>query len=525
MLSANNPDRNQSLWILLPDGAVKKLFPLAVHESQGLIDSPAGQMDKGAVTEPNVSEDGRRLYFSFFHDTTYTHASGSQLGQIQYKGADLYALDLGPLLDDFTTDPSTLTTTRLTTREYAGNGQQTTASKLEHALNPTSPTITATSSALSTCTPWRCGRAPASSWSTSATSADSRTPTSIWRPPTTTSTCTWWTSRKTARSTRDLSFSTTRRPRRSHRRRCVAASPSRTRRPLRRPRMWHMQGIDSEGRWFPILGYGIHPELFHLGSFCVDTKSGPDSKDLLVATRYYNANNEGFGSLWTQDLSVIGQNTYDVQTSWAKIPRVVGSTYLTLGAQSNDDPSAKQGGVYIGKFTTPRCGRPDDLFFAYTQTSANGRLNDPEGNRTHLPRSHRLPPQPVAVPPAGSGQRRNRAGPANRHRRRLPALQPALAGARSPVAGAHRRSGAEHRGRHRRLAEHSRAMDAGGAARHVCALQHRPQALRLLAGIRSQPRAAVQSEPGVHEHQSGERPPDQQPGRPDLHSGPTGLLR
>ena len=35
VLSANNPDRDNHLWILLPSGQVKKLFPLNAHQQVG----------------------------------------------------------------------------------------------------------------------------------------------------------------------------------------------------------------------------------------------------------------------------------------------------------------------------------------------------------------------------------------------------------------------------------------------------------------------------------------------------------
>jgi len=46
----------------------------------------------------------------------------------------------------------------------------------------------------------------------------------------------------------------------------------------------------------------------------------------------------------------------------------------------NDFPSGtNSAGQFYGKMTSPRCGRPDELFFAYTPTSANGRLCSLDG--------------------------------------------------------------------------------------------------------------------------------------------------
>ena len=73
VLSAINPDQGNHLWILLPNGAVPKPFPVSVHEqTPNLIHTPLGQPWKGAVVEPNISEDGRKLCFAYFHDTTFT---------------------------------------------------------------------------------------------------------------------------------------------------------------------------------------------------------------------------------------------------------------------------------------------------------------------------------------------------------------------------------------------------------------------------------------------------------------------
>ena len=302
--------------------------------------------------------------------------------RISYQGADLYVLDLAPLLADFSTDPSTLLTQRLTSRTYSGNGQQSNASKYEAALNPS---LTGTGT---------------NNWGTVFMHAiEMRTWTGLKLVYVSNE-------RRVANSNnpmgnanhnfnlhiadilpngsiandRQLQYYTT----------TSALSPS----PLRNglafsyqastdgPRMWHTQGMDSEGRWFPIAGFGIHPELIHLGTLCVKTK-GANPGDYFVGARYYNANNEGFGTLWSQDLSRLGVNAYDVTTQWATKPRVIGATKITQGATSSDYPSAKLNGVYIGKFTSPRCGGPDELYFAYSPTSANGRLNDPEGNRAH----------------------------------------------------------------------------------------------------------------------------------------------
>lgn len=383
VLSANNPDRDNHLWIVLPSGAVKKLFPLHEHQQNGLIDTPTGELDKGSVVEPNVSEDGTKIYFSYFHDTTFESSFSFSLNRLPLKGADLYVMDLTLLLANNNEDPANLSVQRLTVRGYDGQGKQTDADKYKDAMNQTLANDTAPND-----------------WGTVYMHAtEMRTATGLQLVYASDE-------RRVKNSNKEMAIGhanhnfnlhmadlasngTLQNSRQFHYYTTTSVlSPT----PLRNgvafsyqsstaaARNWHIQGSDSVGRWFPMIGYGTNPELFHLGSFCVKTK-GSNPGDYFVVTRYYNANNEGFGSLWAQDLSQLGLNTYDKNTSWGILPQQVGSFKITNGVNSNDYPSGKVGGEYIGKMTTPRCGHPDELYMAYSPTSANGRLNDPEGNK------------------------------------------------------------------------------------------------------------------------------------------------
>ena len=383
VLSANNPDQDNHLWIVLPSGQVKKLFPLPIHEQNGLIDTPLGQLEKGSVVEPNVSEDGTKIYFSYFHDTTFESSFSYSLHRLPLKGADLYVMDLSSLLANHNEDPANLPVQRLTVREYDAQGKQTDEDKYKDAMNQTLANTTAPND-------WGTVYMHAVEMRTAAglqlvyVSDERRVKNSNkamalghanhnfnlhiaeLHPD------------GSLHSRRQFHYYTT----------TSVLSPS----PLRNgiafsyqastaaARNWHMQGSDSAGRWYPLIGYGTNPELFHLGGLCIKTK-GSNPGDYFVVTRYYNANNEGFGSLWAQNLSQIGLNTYDKNTSWGILPQQVGSFKLTNGVNSNDYPSGKIGGQYIGKMTTPRCGRPDELYMAYSPTSANGRLLDSEGNK------------------------------------------------------------------------------------------------------------------------------------------------
>jgi hypothetical protein len=145
-------------------------------------------------------------------------------------------------------------------------------------------------------------------------------------------------------------------------------------------RHWEIQRSDSEGKWAPLIGYGMNPSALHLGTFCVKQR-GDEPGDYFVSARYYNQNNRGFGSLWRSDLSKTGINTYDNQSWLVRTPQQHGAEQMTLGIVNDDDPSPKIDGEYVGKASSPRCARPDELYFSYTFTSANGRIPDAEGNK------------------------------------------------------------------------------------------------------------------------------------------------
>ncbi|MGB0909067.1 MAG: hypothetical protein ACPGYT_01795 [Nitrospirales bacterium] len=307
VLSANNPDRDNHLWILLPSGEVKKLFPLNQHEQDGLIDTPIGQLDKGSVIEPNVSEDGTKIYFSYFHDTTFESSFSYSLHRLPLKGADLYMIDLTSLLANSKEDPANLPVTRLTSREYDAQGKQTDMDKYKDAMNQTLANDTGPND-----------------WGTVYMHAvEMRTATGLQLVYVSDERRAKNSNKEMAlghanhnfnlhiaditsdggiKNSRQFQYYTT----------TSVVSPS----PLRNglafsyqsstaaARNWHIQGSDSAGRWYPLIGYGTNPELFHLGGLCVKTK-GSNPGDYYVVTRYYNANNEGFGALWAQDLSQV----------------------------------------------------------------------------------------------------------------------------------------------------------------------------------------------------------------------------
>jgi len=376
VLSANDPSPGNELWILLPNGQSKKLFPLAAHTS--IIDTSPSPLTYGSVVEPNISEDGKTVYFSYFHDANLEVNCNEGGYCLSRKGADLYSIKLEPLLNNFNLDPATLAAQRLTTRQNDSSGYQQIANRDKKAMNQV----------------------------LSATTGPNQWGNVHMHPI----------EIRTVEGLKLLYVSDEKRMRSSNRKASIgdaahnfnlmiadlnsdgtisnsqqfqyytttsALSPS----PLRNgfafsyqastedPRNWQIQGLDSVGKWYPIIGYGSNPELIHLSSFCVKTK-GPAPGDYLVADRYYNQNNEGFGSLWAVDLSKAGQNTYGANyLYYAASPAQVGSYPLTSNAISTDIPSKYivAAGAYRGKFTTPRCGKADEIFFGYSPTTSNGK--------------------------------------------------------------------------------------------------------------------------------------------------------
>lgn len=379
VLSAPTPSGGNELWILLPNGVTKKLFPLPVHHATpGLIDTPSGRLTNASVVEPNMSEDGRAVYFTFFHDADDLR----QQSQVSARGADLYKVDLSALLDNTNADPAALPVKRLTFRTYQSNGTLSTAERFKDALNP------------------MLAASYVNDWGTIYMHAiEMRTATGLKlvyvsnerRVQNSNNPMTSYTNHNFNLHIADIAPDGS--LKNNHQAHYYTTTSALSPNPMRDGfafsyqastedgRHWQAQGITSSGQWYPILGYGINPGLIHLGSFCVSTKA-PNQGDYFVGARYYNQNNEGFGSLWTLDLSHVGLNEYDVPRGSAIVPRQVGSEQITLGVSNEDDPSPTINGEYLGKFTAPRCGRPNELFFAYTRTSANGRLHDAQNNKS-----------------------------------------------------------------------------------------------------------------------------------------------
>ncbi len=95
------PDPGADLRLLHPNCTEEVLFPLPKH--QGIVDAPIGN---GAVSDPNVSFDGRSVVFAYYHDESSINPQRDH----SYAGADIYRIDL-----------VTRAVTRLTHQEFTPN--------------------------------------------------------------------------------------------------------------------------------------------------------------------------------------------------------------------------------------------------------------------------------------------------------------------------------------------------------------------------------------------------------------------
>ncbi|MEM9379754.1 MAG: hypothetical protein AAGB93_07360 [Planctomycetota bacterium] len=393
VIASNNPapmGDDGGLYAVVPGGRVVKVFPLPAHEAiPNLIDTPVGQLGKGAVVEPHISEDGTSVYFAWFHDQTYKRNGGGWLSQeLSYKGSDLYRMDLDALIADPRVDPATLPIQRLTFKEYFGfhksNTQQTTASRLEYAVNTTHSghqsqnwgTCNMHMIEMRTSTGLKAvfvsDRARLSNSNSRADKpnhnfnlyiADILPDGSLGKAHqmqyyTTTSAL-------SPESLRDgFTFS-------------YQSSTDNFRR-------WDLQSVTSTGKWGPLLGYAQSSELYHFGTLITDHLPNGDLHDWFIGVKYYNLNNAGFGQLHLMDMDVAGINEFVYSpTSLGTTPEQI-TTLLTPGVTIRDLPSDQTTvngeQVYIGKLSTPRAGRMGGEFLAaYTPTSAHRWVADADG--------------------------------------------------------------------------------------------------------------------------------------------------
>ena len=370
VLEAGAPSRGQELWMLLPDGTTERLFPI-IGQHDTLVDYPLGPSDgriNGSVTEPSVSIDGRRIYFSYFHDalnfppfccgtTGHSNFDGWPLG------GDLYVIDLGPKIDDPAFPADQLSVSRLTlTNNWYDDAMNPTAS--EATEHDTGGVVYIGAIEVNT------------EFGLKLVFASNRKQLKNSNPGQTkknknfnlfTADILGSGSNLTLAGIKQYQYYTT----------TSALSPNRLRTGFafsyqattEESRQWQIQWLDGN-RWTPLYGYGIVAEVAHLGTLCVKTVDGAlPAGDYEVVTQYYNLNNNGFGFVAAQDLSQLGLNRYDhfSGAGVGYLPKQLGSYNLTPGVNKGDYPSP------VGKFTAPACGGPDELYLTYDPGIANHR--------------------------------------------------------------------------------------------------------------------------------------------------------
>lgn len=380
------PTAGHHLYYVTPGSTrVVKLFPLPSHSQiPGLIDTPAGQLERGALTEPAISEDGKRLYFGYFPDPG--DGKGSPAGSSVYmgsglyypkKGADLYYIDISQALNNPDTfNPANLPVVRLTKKTFNANGSQVQSERIKDAANPTEAAAGYDVATINMHpvemrgTDGQIKLVFVSNRRHLKNSNSSQGQLNYFNFNLYIADLDINAGRIS--NERQFQYYTT----------TSALSPI----PMKdgiafsyqanihEVRQWHQQALTSSGIWSPLLGYGRAASSFHLGTYCIKNK-GVAPGEYFISVGYYNANNQGFGSFHRLPLNVAGLNEM-VSTSWGDIPKQLGVANITLHVDdSNRDEWAQQdpNGNFYGKGTTPMCARPDELLMAWTYTNANDK--------------------------------------------------------------------------------------------------------------------------------------------------------
>ncbi len=374
VLQVGIPQGGQELWILLTNGKAKKLFPIqGVHE--GIVDeslSPINGRILGAVTEPSISIDGTRVYFTYFHNATdLPPGCCGSVGHSNFEGwplgGDLYMIDLSDLLANVNFNPANLPPARLT--------ETAAANQLDHAMDQSLAQIT--------------GPFPAGVVYTGAIEIDGP----YGRQLLFASTRKFLGNSNIRMSrgnknynlfTADIggdtpdTYALSNIKQAQYYTTSSAISPNRLRvgyafsyqANVEEARQWHIQQVIGH-KWTPLYGYGIGNELAHLATFCVKNQGSTQLPvgDYTLATRYYNQNNNAFGAVFAQPMDKAGLNIYHASVTNGKVPQQVGSVKITSNVITGDNPSNN------GKFTTPACGGPDELYMAYDPGDANHKNN------------------------------------------------------------------------------------------------------------------------------------------------------
>lgn len=365
------PLGGQELWIVLPNGTAKKLFPYpAVHAVE--VDAPINDPNEphilGAVVEPSISIDSTLVYFTYIHDATnFPSGCCGYTGHSNFEGwpsgGDMYVIDLLPLLNDFSHPPAQLQISRLTQtlpgQEYAEAMNSNAAETTENSF-------------------------PAGVVYTGAIEID----TAYGRKLLFTGTQRQLGNSNLNQSRKNRNFNLfsgdvdfingeyvlSNIKQEQYYTTTSAISPNRMRvgyafsyqANTQDNRQWHIQQVIGH-EWTPLYGYGIGNEAAHLSTLCVKSTNSAQLPvgDYEIVTQYYNVNNNGFGALVAQPMADVGKNIYNDPVTYGVVPKQYNSVKITSGVITSDNPST------IGKFTTPACGGPDELYAAYDPGIAN----------------------------------------------------------------------------------------------------------------------------------------------------------
>jgi hypothetical protein len=360
------PESACKLYVLSQGGAqtsprVSLLFPRPEHSS--LVDR---NMVLGCALDPQMSLDGRTLYFSYFHDVAVKDSFGAPL-----YGSDLYKIDLGPLIDN-PAYTGALTPQRLTFQP---------ANRFESAMNPTLANTTSLGWGGSI----RMGPAEVETVFGKElfyVSNERKLQNSNFQSPINLN---LFHSLINPNGTLGVTnqfkyFTTTSVLSPTNLRDGVAVSYQERTTDVRK---WSIQSIDSAGRWAPLHGYGASSAIsFHLGALCPNQPNDASgTSDVWVSNVYYVGNNNGFGALRGVRTITQGLNQNFALQAGVHVPKQLNENNLTQFVRGFEDessaiqiPSGSGNLQLIGKFTTPSCGLPGELFAAYSPTCANHRL-------------------------------------------------------------------------------------------------------------------------------------------------------
>ena len=378
------PTNPSDLYLLLPNKNVVKIFPLPIQRDLNILGLPnASALGTGAVAEPNISLDGRSVLFTYF----YSAIPQNQRGPRSVK-SDIFRLNLGPIIDDPQFNPANLSVNRLTS-------QPTLSNDVSEAVNPN-----------------LAGQAVNTYWDGVANLHAIEVPwdDALFRDPVYGPIKVVFVSnRKKVRAanggviSKNLSLfvadigengSLTNINQFFYYTTTAAVSPANLRNGFsfsyigndKRDQHWEIQSTDTSGLWKPLQGYGTNASnSYHLGTLCATRHNDlTGAHDVHIATSYYTRNVGGFGGLQKIPMAAQGLNlSHGNQRLGFRTPKQLEETLITTGVDPIEDypsPFDPVTGRFAGKYTTPACGGPNELFISYAPTYANSNGLKPCAN-------------------------------------------------------------------------------------------------------------------------------------------------